>query len=558
MDSPLDNVLQHLGGVKKAGHQWAAFCPSHGDERNQHLYLKEADDGRVLLDCKKGCTAEEVMAAMGLEMAELFPPKEGAPKNPGARAGKKHTKFEIREPDGTLLCLHHKLEVPGEHKRMWWTTPEGKPGLGGRRTDDLPPYGCDKVVHREGRVVVCEGETAALALLKAGVPAVGTVTGASSSPSRASLSFLKNRTVILWPDNDDEGVKHMRRVGKMLNGTAAEVLWFDWPEAPEKGDAADHPLLKTDRREDVKTLVEDLKVSETFRPPHDPATDGAGSFAVHISESRALRRLARQHGGVTGIRTGLPKVDQGLHGFNKGNLYLIAAQPSVGKSVCVNQFAFRAAQQGHRVLLQTAEMAASQYLQRMAYFHATIDYFRGMDGKTSDAEERLVDAAEEDIGAWPIAVDDYGSQNIERIRRNVEQHEPEILFVDYLQYLMPDDIRVSRNQQVGQLSRDLARIKGDYDIPVVAAAQLNRAPNQREGKRPMMGDLRDSGEIEQDADAIMLLHRPNKGSRDEEDTIMEIDCQKFRVGITWFATFEFVPGQMFIRDAPMKGAIGDA
>jgi len=556
---PLDDLLEHLGGVKKSGTQFAAYCPAHGDTRNQHLYLAEGDDGRVLLDCKKGCSPEEVVASLGLEMSALFPKRaDGSPNGDSssaerrgfARETSRHTRYEIRDPEGNLVAIHHRKDVPGESKRMWWTTPEGKPGLGGRRTDDLPPYGCEKVAgrSREGRVVVVEGESAAMALLKAGIPAVGTVTGASSTPSKRSLAFLEGRTVILWPDNDDDGHRHMRRIGKMLSTIAAEVLWFDWDEAPEKGDAADHPLLATNSREDVKTLAALLKNSEPYRPPHDPATDGAGSFAVYISESRAIRRLRRRGGGVTGIRTGLPKIDRGLHGFNKGDMYIFAARPSVGKSVCIGQFAFEAARQGHRVLLQTAEMAASQYLQRMAYYHATVDYFRGMDGMTSDAEERLVDAAEEEIGYMPLAVDDYGSQTIERIRRNIEQHEPEILFVDYLQYLMPDDPRAARNQQVGQLSRDLARIKGDYNIPVVVAAQLNRASESRKDRRPMMTDLRDSGEVEQDADAIVLLYRPNQHDRDKDDDTLEMDCQKFRMGVTWFASFKFVPGQMFITD----------
>lgn len=537
--SPLDNILQHLSSVKKVGGQWAAYCPAHGDTRNQHLYLAEAEDGRVILNCKKGCTPEEVVASLGLEMRDLF-----------AKTETRHTKYEIRDSEGVLIAIHHRKDIPGKSKRMWWTTPEGKPGLGGRRTDDLPPYGCDKIarIKSDKRVVVVEGESAANALLRAGIPAVGTVTGAASTPSKRALSFLGGRTVVLWPDNDDDGYRHMRRVGKLLDGLADEVLWFEWPDAPAKGDAANHPLLRTGDREDVKALAEQLKSSEPYRPPHDPATDGAGSFAVYISESRALRRLRRQGGGITGIRTGLPRVDHGLHGFNRGDMYIIAARPSVGKSVCIGQFAFVAAQQGHRVLLQTAEMAASQYLQRMAYYHAQVDYFRGMDGKTTDVEERIVDAAEEEIGYMPLFVDDYGSQTIERIRRNMEQHEPDIVFVDYLQYLMPDDVRANRNQQVGQLSRDLARLKGDYNVPVVVAAQLNRAPEMRKDRRPMMSDLRDSGEIEQDADAVILLHRPNQHNHDKEDNILEMDCQKFRKGVTWFADFRFARGQMFIAD----------
>lgn len=551
--NPVETILEHLAQVKQSGGQWAAFCPSHGDERTRHLYIKQGDDGRVLLSCKKNCTQEEIVAAMGLNMSDLFPKAKLKAKLDKEFPWKNRSvSHQIRNLDGDVVAIHHRKPEPTrddpKKKRVWWTGPNGKAGLAGRRTDDLPLYGCHVVCKREGRVVVVEGEPAADALLRAGIPAVGTVTGAAGTPSKQSLSFLEGRTVILWADNDDEGDKHMRRVGKMLQGIAGEVLWYEWPDAPNKGDAADHLLLRSGVRDDVLSLTQELKESLPFRPPHDPLTDGAGSMSLYISESRAMRRLMRQGGGVTGIRCGLDRIDKGLHGFNKGHLYYFAARPSEGKSVLIGQFALIAAQQGHRVLLQSAEMAAFQYLQRMAYYHAEVSYFRGMNGKTREEEEKLVDAAEEDIGALPLTVDDLGSQNIDRIRRNIEQHEPDILFVDYLQYLVPDDPRASRTQQVGQLSRDLARIKGDYNIPVVAAAQLNRKAEERTDRRPMMSDLRDSGEIEQDADAIVLIHRPNRFKKEEEDNLIELDCQKFRPGITWFAEFYFVPDQMFITD----------
>lgn len=558
-DYPLGNVLEQLPGSKSSGDkQFSAYCPAHGDERTRHLYLSEGDDGRVLMTCHKGCTAEEIVASLGMDMKDLFPCETPKPISDNGHPVKtRSVRHEIRDLDGNVVAIHHRKPEPTEddpkRKRVWWTTPTGKPGLAGRRTDDLPLYGADRVVKREGRVLLVEGEVAADALIKAGIPAVGTVTGAASTPSKASLSFLEGRTVILWPDADHEGEQHMRRVGKMLQGIAREVQWYEWRKAPEKGDAADHPLLRSGRREDAVALSKEIKEAPSFCPPHDPATDGAGSFAVYISESRANRRLRREGGGVTGIRTGLPKIDQCLHGFNKGDSYYFAGAPSEGKSIVIGQFTLAAAMQNKRTLLQTAEMSATQYLQRMAYYYSEVNYFKGMNGETTEQEERLVDAAEEDIAAMPLFVDDLGSQNIERIRRNIEQFEPEILFVDYLQYLVPDDPRANRNMQVGQLSRDLARIKGDYNIPVVVAAQLTKEVEKRAGRRPMMSDLRDSGEIAQDADAVMLIHRPNRFKKDQKDNVLDIDCQKFRMGMTWFASFQFMDDQMFITDGKTLG-----
>jgi replicative DNA helicase len=304
-----------------------------------------------------------------------------------------------------------------------------------------------------------------------------------------------------------------------------------------KGERSHHIAVRTTSTYHVRRILKELGERIALeRKRYKPEYEDLPSYhnGEHVGVSLGGRRMAE----VWDLQ-----VD------NETHLYLLANEGLVThNSVCIGQFALTAAQQGYRTLLQSAEMAAFQYLQRMAYYHAEVSYFRGMDGKTSDQEEKLVDAAEEDIGALPLTVDDLGSQNIDRIRRNIEQHEPDILFVDYLQYLVPDDPRAPRTQQVGQLSRDLARIKGDYNIPIVSAAQLNRKAEDRTDRRPMMSDLRDSGEIEQDADAIMLIHRPNRFKKDEEDNLMEIDCQKFRPGITWFAEFSFLHDQMFITE----------
>jgi hypothetical protein len=148
------------------------------------------------------------------------------------------TRYEIRDAAGDLVAVHCRLDGR-EGKQMWWEQPNGAPGLGGVPLADLPLYGIERL---DGRavVVVCEGEKAAAALADFGIPAVGTVTGASATPGHAALAELTGRTVILWPDGDDVGRAHMDRVGAGLAGIAADVRRIDWADAPAHGDAVDY------------------------------------------------------------------------------------------------------------------------------------------------------------------------------------------------------------------------------------------------------------------------------------------------------------------------------
>lgn len=153
-------------------------------------------------------------------------------------------RFPIRDTSGQVVAYHCREDGPSG-KRMWWELPDGTLGLGGIRTEDLPLFGAAAAggwsVHKP--VIVCEGETAALALARAGWQAVGTVTGASGCPSRDALMPLLAMPVVLWPDADEAGRQHLLRVAAILGdqgrGITASTWWLTWPDAPPGGDAAD-------------------------------------------------------------------------------------------------------------------------------------------------------------------------------------------------------------------------------------------------------------------------------------------------------------------------------
>lgn len=548
--SPTQAVLEKLSGVTKSGEGWAAFCPAHDDSGGKSLTVTEAEDGRVLAHCHKGCSFLDVMNALDLDATNAFP----KPMRNGERRD-----FSVRDKTGRVVAVHHRKQ-DGDKKRVWWSTPEGKSGLGGLKGESLPLWGSEAVgsVPTHEPAVLCEGEKAAFALTYRGIPAVGSVTGASGTPGEESLQALANHTVVLWPDNDDEGRSHMRRIGKLLDRMGVATRWYEWEEAPEKGDAADHPSVLRGSPEELLELREVLGAAPRFVAPHDPRNDGASTFSHAEPAYAELRALRRKEGGVTGIRTGIPKLDNKVHGLNKGYSYIVAARPNVGKSLIVGQIALTAAERNYRVLLQTPEMSAVQYLDRFACRVADVDYFRAQDGKTTEEEERRLDGAAHAISRLPLLVDDYGGQTVGRVRENIERHEPELVVIDYLQYLQADDSRANRNQQVGQVSRDIARIKSDYNVPVLVAAQLNRAVESRGRGEPILADLRDSGELEQDADVVLMLHRPDMHKPDvapAEEKIMLL-CRKNRMGQLWHTSLGFVPGQQWIHDEhPSTGGV---
>lgn len=296
-----------------------------------------------------------------------------------------------------------------------------------------------------------------------------------------------------------------------------------------------------DAPEHALSLIEDAIREDTDK--------GAFTYAAVLDEFYELVDLRQRSEGVTGIRTGLSKMDNNLGGLNKGQSYIIAARPGMGKSLIAGQIAQTAANQGYTVLLQTPEMSAVQYLDRLAHALAGADYENGRRGKLTEKQASDVKAAARILGELPVHVDDRGTQTAARIRSNVARIKPDLLIVDYLQYVTPDDDNASRNHQVGQVSRAITAIKSDFNIPVVLVAQLNRAVETRNDKVPTLADLRDSGEIEQDADAAMFLHRPARYSDEAPEDLVEIHCEKWRFGDLWDASFYLRPGANWLLNA---------
>ena len=236
--TPLEKVLGHLGGVRQTGGQHLARCPAH-DDHKASLSVTEGADGRVLLCCHAGCSTKEVVEAMELAMSDLFPTKHS---RFGKSSKSRKIIYPVRDGSGNLVAEHVRREdsLTGKKQRMWWQR-NGRKGLSGLKTQDLPLYRSETVAQAEesARVYIHEGEKAADAAASLGLVSLGTVTGANGTPSAEVLDGLRGRQILLLPDNDDPGRRHMHRLAAQLSDIAAKVQVLELPDLPEKGDVAD-------------------------------------------------------------------------------------------------------------------------------------------------------------------------------------------------------------------------------------------------------------------------------------------------------------------------------
>jgi replicative DNA helicase len=228
-----------------------------------------------------------------------------------------------------------------------------------------------------------------------------------------------------------------------------------------------------------------------------------------------IEQLQAAKGGVTGVGTGFTDLDGKTGGFQKSDLIIIAARPSMGKTALVISLLLHAAISEQKpVALFSLEMSKEQLVQRMLCSEALVDLGRLLRGRlTDDDYVRLAQAAGH-LNTAPIWIDDSGALSVLEMRgkaRRLKAEQPELgmVIVDYLQ-LMRGGARNAENrqQEVSEISRGLKALAKELEVPVLALSQLSRAPEQRSDHRPQLSDLRESGSIEQDADLVMFLYRP--------------------------------------------------
>lgn len=257
-----------------------------------------------------------------------------------------------------------------------------------------------------------------------------------------------------------------------------------------------------------------------------------------------IEKAKNQKEGLSGVPSGFTALDRITSGWQRTDLVIVAARPSMGKTAFVLSMARNMAVNHNKsVALFSLEMSSIQLVTRLISSETELGSQKLKSGRLEDWEWEHLNRKISSLDKAPIFIDDTPALSIfefrAKCRRLKMQHQIDVVIVDYLQLMTAgSDSRGSREQEVSTISRSLKAIAKELDVPILALSQLNRSVESREGKRPQLSDLRESGAIEQDADIVLFIHRPEYFGITEDDSgnsllgVAEIIIAKHRNGAT--------------------------
>ncbi|MEK6266940.1 MAG: replicative DNA helicase [Clostridium sp.] len=273
-----------------------------------------------------------------------------------------------------------------------------------------------------------------------------------------------------------------------------------------------------------------------------------------------IERIFNNKGETTGVSSGFPELDGLTAGFQKGDMILIAARPSMGKTTfALNLAEYAALREGKSVAVFSLEMSKEQLSYKLLCSEANVDMSKLRSGNLEDKDWENIAKASGPLAAAKIFIDDTAGTSVmdmrSKCRKLKMEHGIDMILIDYLQ-LMSGSNTESRQQEVSEISRSIKALAKEMECPVIALSQLSRAPEQRADHRPMLSDLRESGSIEQDADIVMFLYRDEYYDTETEDkNIAELIIAKQRNGpigtvkLAWIGQFsKFARLDVLYRD----------
>ena len=315
----------------------------------------------------------------------------------------------------------------------------------------------------------------------------------------------------------------------------------------------------------------------------DDAVDQAQAEVFAVTERReaddyiqlsqllpaALDEIEKISAGIVGqgVKTGFKDLDALTNGFHPGNMIVLAARPAVGKSTLGLDIArYASIHKGETSVIFSLEMSRSEITMRMLSAEARVPLNNIRSGNLNEEEWSRMARRMGEISQAPMFIDDSPNLSLMEIRaksrRLKQRHNLKLIVIDYLQ-LMTSGKRVeNRQQEVSEFSRQLKLLAKELNVPVVAISQLNRSPEQRSDKKPMLSDLRESGSIEQDADVVILLHREDLYDSQNRSGEADLIVAKHRNGPTRTITVSaqlhlarftdmaanFAPAEKFVKD----------
>lgn len=267
---------------------------------------------------------------------------------------------------------------------------------------------------------------------------------------------------------------------------------------------------------------------------------------------RIDERLARQ-GAISGVSTGFRELDNKTNGLQPSELVILAARPSMGKTAFVLNLAEAVADRSQAgVVVFSLEQSKHELAERFLCIRGKLDMHKLRKGELDEDERDKLLRVSSELSEMPVFIDDQPGRSMAQIgaicRRLKRKDDIRLIIIDYLQLIEPEDKRAPREQQIAQITRRLKFLAKELSVPVVALAQLNRGVELRDDKRPRLADLRESGAIEQDADIVMFLHRPEMYDPEDHPGEAEIIVAKHRNGPTGIIRLGFKKQFMQFED----------
>lgn len=334
-------------------------------------------------------------------------------------------------------------------------------------------------------------------------------------------------------------IVRQKKVLRQLIGASSEIAEkvFDTSGDPE------------DLLDDIEQRI--FSISQQSRPQN---------FVPIKDELKAayerIEKLHQGEKGLRGITTGYDEIDSYLSGLQKSDLIVLGGRPSLGKTaLCLDIARNAAVKTKLPVGIFSLEMSRDQIVDRIIASEAQVALWELRSGRIKDEIEfEMIQAALDRLAQAPIYIDDTPSANIIQLRsmaRRLQiEHGLGLLVVDYLQLITPRNHTENMVQAMTEVSRGLKALARELEVPVLAAAQLSRAVEQRDVKIPRLADLRESGSIEQDADVVLLLYRKDREKLDlspEEQNTVEIIIAKHRNGPVGSVKLKFDPEKVSFR-----------
>jgi hypothetical protein len=476
------DVLSRLSGVGQAGDGWTARCPAH-DDRRQSLSIGTGDDGRVLLKCHAGCSAEAITSALDVTLSDLFAESASTTRREVAA-------YAYRDEGGRLLYEVIRFEPKDFRQRR----PDGGGGWIWNLRDTRRVLYRLPELRGHRRVVVVEGEKDADRLWALGVAATTNVGGAGKwrGDYVAQLHAMGVDELVVIPDADEPGRAHAAKVVAAFAPGLARVVSL--PDLPPKGDVCDY--LTRHSAEELSALLE---------PPVQAPVwlDVDAQWAAAVAED---------HEAATGRRVylGLPQLDETISGLRRGEVCGLMGRPGIGKTLVLAHVTHGAAEQGLAHVLFSLEMPAAQIVARLQQRVFEL----GRHGREDAARSgTLKPARYRDIFGSLLIVDTPGLSVAQmegllgRIMSGPFKGRPlGLVTIDHLG-LIGGDRRLTTYDRVSVQAREIKELAKRFECSVMLAIQVNRESGGDGSRELGLGSARDSGVVEEAMDYLVGLRR---------------------------------------------------